>query len=248
MFSIKDNNAIVTGASRGIGRGIAESLAAAGANLALIATKQETVDAVAKEISEKYGVKAQGYALDVSNFDQTADVFKQIIADFGSVEVLVNNAGITRDGLLMRMKESDWDSVIDINLKSVFNGTKAIVRHMLKNKYGRIINMSSINGIVAQAGQANYAASKAGVIGITKSNAKEFAAKGVTVNAIAPGFIRTDMTDALTDGQKEDIIKVIPAQSMGETADIANAVAFLASKEARYITGQVLSVDGGMNA
>ncbi len=248
MFELKDQNAIVTGASRGIGRGIAEALAKAGANLALIATREDSVVAVANELAEKYGVKAKGYALDVSHFEQTAEVFSQITADFGSVEVLVNNAGITRDGLLMRMKEADWDSVIDVNLKSVFNGAKAICRQMLKQKHGRIINMSSINGIVAQPGQANYAASKAGVIGITKSMAKEFASKGVTVNAIAPGFIRTDMTDALSDVQKEEILKVIPAQSMGEVEDIANAVVFLASREARYITGQVISVDGGMNA
>lgn len=248
MFELKGQNAIVTGASRGIGRGIAETLAKAGANLALIATKEETVAALASELAEKYGITAKGYALDVSNFEQTAEVFGEIVKEFGTVEILVQNAGITRDGLLMRMKEADWDSVIDINLKSVFNGTKAICRQMLKQKYGRIINMSSINGIVAQPGQANYAASKAGVIGITKSNAKEFASKGVTVNAIAPGFIRTDMTDALTEAQKEEILKVIPAQSMGEVEDIANAVLFLASTEARYITGQVISVDGGMNA
>lgn len=248
MLSLEGQNAIVTGASRGIGRAVAEKLASAGANLAIIATRQEVVDQVASEIAEKYNIKAKGYALNVASFDDTVSVYGEVVKEFGSVEILVQNAGITRDGLLMRMKEGDWDSVIDVNLKSVFNGTKAICRQMLKQKYGRIINLSSINGIVCQPGQANYAASKAGVIGITKSNAKEFASKGVTVNAVAPGFIQTDMTDELTDAQKEEILKTIPVSRLGAAEDIANGVLFLASKEASYITGQILSIDGGMNA
>jgi 3-oxoacyl-[acyl-carrier protein] reductase len=248
MFKLTGLNAAITGASRGIGRGIAEAYAKQGANLALIATRQEVIDKVAAEISEKYGVTAKGYALDVSNTDDVAAVFKQIVADFGSLEVLVNNAGIAKDGLLMRMKESDWDSVIDVNLKSIFNTCKAIARQMMKQKGGRIINMASINGIVAQPGQANYAASKAGTIGITKSLAKEFASRGITVNAIAPGFIQTDMTDELTEAQKEVVLTQIPLAQLGKTEDIAAAAVFLASSEARYVTGQILSVDGGMNA
>lgn len=248
MFKLVGQTAVVTGASRGIGRAIAETLAAAGANIAVIATKQEVVDQVATEIAAQFSVKAQGYACDVSNTAQVDSVFGQIAKDFGSLEILVNNAGVTRDGLLMRMKEDDWDTVIDVNLKSVFNGCKAVVRTMMKQGYGRIINLSSINGIVCQPGQANYAASKAGVIGITKSVAKEVAKKGVTVNAIAPGFIATDMTSELKEEFVQQILGSIPVGEMGQGADIANAVLFLASREARYITGQVLSVDGGMNA
>jgi 3-oxoacyl-[acyl-carrier protein] reductase len=248
MFDLIGKNAIVTGASRGIGKAIAQTLAKAGANVALIATGIDSVEKLANEISSEFGVKANGYALNVADYEQTQVVFNQILTDFGSVEILVNNAGITRDGLLMRMKEDDWNQVIDVNLKSVFNTVKALSRSMLRQKYGRIINMSSINGIVAQPGQANYAASKAGVIGITKSLAKEFASKSITVNCIAPGFICTDMTDALSEAQKEEIKKQIPLQSLGSVEDIANGVLFLASSEARYITGQVLSIDGGMNA
>ena len=248
MSTLSGKTAVVTGASRGIGRAIAEKLAANGANVVLVATRQEVIAGVAAEVATKYGVNAKGFACDVSNFDAVQDVLKTSIAEFGQIDILVNNAGITKDSLLMRMKEADWDSVIDINLKSVFNGAKAVARHMIKNKSGRIINMSSINGIVAQPGQANYAASKAGVIGITKSLAKELAAKNVTVNAVAPGFIQTDMTDELSEAQKDAVKAQIPAGVLGEVDDIANAVLFLASPGAKYITGQVLSVDGGMNA
>jgi 3-oxoacyl-[acyl-carrier protein] reductase len=248
MSTLSGKTAVVTGASRGIGRAIAEKLAANGANVVLVATRQEVIAGVAAEVAAKYGVKAKGLACDVSNFDAVQDLLKTSIAEFGQIDILVNNAGITKDSLLMRMKEADWDSVIDINLKSVFNGAKAVARHMIKNKSGRIINMSSINGIVAQPGQANYAASKAGVIGITKSLAKELAAKKITVNAVAPGFIQTDMTDDLSEAQKDAVKAQIPAGVLGEVDDIANAVLFLASPGAKYITGQVLSVDGGMNA
>jgi 3-oxoacyl-[acyl-carrier protein] reductase len=248
MSTLSGKTAVVTGASRGIGRAIAEKLAANGANVVLVATRQEVIAGVAAEVAAKYGVKAKGLACDVSNFDAVQDLLKTSIAEFGQIDILVNNAGITKDSLLMRMKEADWDSVIDINLKSVFNGAKAVARHMIKNKSGRIINMSSINGIVAQPGQANYAASKAGVIGITKSLAKELAAKKITVNAVAPGFIQTDMTDELSEAQKDAVKAQIPAGVLGEVDDIANAVLFLASPGAKYITGQVLSVDGGMNA
>ena len=248
MSTLSGKTAVVTGASRGIGRAIAEKLAANGANVVLVATRQEVIAGVAAEVAAKYGVKAKGLACDVSNFDAVQDLLKTSIAEFGQIDILVNNAGITKDSLLMRMKEADWDSVIDINLKSVFNGAKAVARHMIKNKSGRIINMSSINGIVAQPGQANYAASKAGVIGITKSLAKELAATKITVNAVAPGFIQTDMTDDLSEAQKDAVKAQIPAGVLGEVDDIANAVLFLASPGAKYITGQVLSVDGGMNA
>jgi 3-oxoacyl-[acyl-carrier protein] reductase len=248
MSTLSGQTAVITGASRGIGRAIAEKLAANGANVVLVATRQEVIAGVAAEVAAKYGVNAKGFACDVSNFDAVQDLLKSSIAEFGQIDILVNNAGITKDSLLMRMKEADWDSVIDINLKSVFNGAKAVARHMIKNKSGRIINMSSINGIVAQPGQANYAASKAGVIGITKSLAKELAAKNVTVNAVAPGFIQTDMTDELSEAQKDAVKAQIPAGVLGEVDDIANAVLFLASPGAKYITGQVLSVDGGMNA
>lgn len=240
--------AIVTGGSRGIGRAIVDKLAAEGMNVAIVATRLEGVEPVASEVASQYGVTAKGYACNVADTNSVAELVKSVQADFGQIDVVVNNAGITKDTLLMRMKEEDWDSVIDVNLKSVFNMTKAVVRGMMKQKSGRIINMSSINGIVAQPGQANYAASKAGIIGITKSTAKEFAAKGVTVNAIAPGFIATDMTEAMGDDAKDAILKHIPAGTMGQPEDIANAVAFLASEGARYITGQVISVDGGMNA
>lgn len=240
--------AIITGGSRGIGRSIVEKLAAKGYRVAIVATRLEGVEPVAEEISKTYNVEAKGYACNVADTDAVADLVKQVQADFGQLDVVVNNAGITKDTLLMRMKEADWDSVIDVNLKSVFNMTKAVVRGMMKQKFGRIINMSSINGIVAQPGQANYAASKAGIIGITKSTAKEFASKGVTVNAIAPGFIATDMTEAMGEDAKNAILNHIPAGVMGHPDDIANTVVFLASEEARYITGQVISVDGGMNA
>ena len=240
--------ALVTGGSRGIGRAIVERLAKDGFQMAIVATRLEGVEPVAAEFAEKFSVKAKGYACNVADTEAVAELVKSVQEDFGQIDVVVNNAGITRDGLLMRMKEADWDDVIDINLKSVFNLSKAVARGMLKQKSGRIINMSSINGIVAQPGQANYAASKAGIIGITKSLAKEFASKGVTVNAIAPGFIQTEMTDVMADSAKEYILQQIPMASMGQPEDIANATAFLASDDARYITGQVISVDGGLNA
>lgn len=239
---------IITGGSRGIGRSIVDKFASKGYRVAIVATRLEGVEPVATEVAAKFNTEAKGYAVNVANTQAVADFIKQVQVDFGQIDVVVNNAGITKDTLLMRMKEEDWDSVIDVNLKSVFNMCKAVARQMLKQKSGRIINMSSINGIVAQAGQANYAASKAGIIGITKSMAKEFAAKGITVNAIAPGFIQTDMTEAMGDDAKKAILAHIPMSCMGKPEDIANAAVFLASEDASYITGQVLSVDGGMNA
>ena len=248
MFNFKDKVAIVTGGSRGIGLGIVKKLAAMGCNVAIVSTRVEKSVEVAEQVASEFSVECKGYGCDVSNFENVTETFKSIVADFDRVDILVNNAGITKDGLLMRMKEDDWDSVIDVNLKSVFNATKAIIRQMLKQKYGRIINMSSINGLVGQPGQANYAASKAGIIGITKSTSKEFATKGITINAIAPGFIQTDMTDELTEDQINSVLAIIPSRELGQVDDIANAVCYLASEEARYVNGHVLSVDGGMNA
>ena len=248
MSFFLNQTAVITGASRGIGYEIARQFARHGAKVAVLATKQEVIDGVAQKIAAEFGVEAKGYACNVADFSEVEAVFKQILADFGSIEILVNNAGITKDTLMLRMKEADWDAVIDTNLKSVFNTTKAVSRQMLKQKYGRIINMSSINALVAQPGQANYAASKAGVIGFTQSVAKELASVGVTVNAIAPGFIQTDMTSEMNEEYKEKIAKSIPVGYLGETQDIAHATVFLAMKESRYITGQVISVDGGLNA
>ncbi|MGL1936175.1 MAG: 3-oxoacyl-[acyl-carrier-protein] reductase [Fibrobacterales bacterium] len=247
MLDFTGKNAIVTGATRGIGLEVARSLAAQGCNIAVLDINlgdNSSIEGIVKD----FGVKAKGWVCDVSNTEAVTTVFKEIIAEFGTVEVLVNNAGITRDSLLMRMKDEDFDSVIAVNLRSVFVTTKAIVRQMMKQKYGRIVNTASINGLVCQAGQANYAASKSGVIGITKSNAKEFAAKGITINAVAPGFIRTDMTDKLSDEQIAAFSEAIPSKALGTPKDVANAVCFLASEEAGYINGHILSVDAGMNA
>jgi 3-oxoacyl-[acyl-carrier protein] reductase len=247
MFELKGKNAIITGGMRGIGFEVARVLAKQGANVALLDVDLGENEAE-KGITDEFSVRSKGYVCDVSNTDAVAGVFKQVIEDFGRVDILVNNAGITRDSLLMRMKDEDFDSVIAVNLRSIFVTTKAIIRHMMKNKWGRIVNMASINGIVCQPGQANYAASKAGVIGITKSTAKEFAAKGVTINAVAPGFIRTAMTANLTEAQVKMFESAVPMKDMGLPEDVANACLFLASEEARYITGHVLSVDGGLNA
>lgn len=247
MLDLKGKTAIITGATRGIGYEITRVLASRGCNVAMLDIQLGDGSSMA-EVEKDFGVIAKGYACDVSNTDAVEATFKQIIADFGKVQILVNNAGITRDQLLMRMKDDEFDSVIAVNLRSVFVCTRAISRHMMGNRTGRIINMASINGIRCQAGQANYAASKAGVIGITKSNAMELASRGVTVNAVAPGFIRTAMTEKLPAEAVAKYTAAIPLQAMGSPRDVANAVAFLASDEAAYITGQVLGVDGGLNA
>jgi len=247
MLDLKGKTAIITGATRGIGLEITRVLASRGCNVAMLDI--QLGDGVSiEEVAKDFGVVAKGYACDVSNTDAVEATFKQVIADFGKVQILVNNAGITRDQLLMRMKDDEFDSVIAVNLRSAFVCTRAISRHMMGNRTGRIINMASINGIRCQAGQANYAASKAGVIGLTKSNAMELASRGVTVNAVAPGFIKTAMTDKLPKEAVEKYTAAIPLQAMGSPRDVANAVAFLASDEAAYITGQVLGVDGGLNA
>ena len=197
-------------------------------------------------INARHADAAKGYGVNVADTTAFAALGKQIAGDFGRIDILVNNAGITRDGLCMRMKESDWDTVLDVNLKGAFNGVKAFQKPLLKSKAGRIINITSIIGLTGNAGQVNYAASKAGLIGFTKSVAREFGKRAITANAIAPGFIATDMTDALTEDQKNAILEKIPLGDLGNVADIESMTAFLASDEARYVTGQVLTVDGGM--
>lgn len=238
--------ALITGGSRGIGKAIALKLASLGANIIINYTKS---DIKAKEVikdAENLGIRAVALKADVSNKDDVESFVNKVIDEFGKIDILVNNAGITRDNLLMRMKEDEWDDVINVNLKGTFNVTKAAIRTMLKQKSGSIINIASVIGISGNAGQCNYAASKAGIIGFTKSVAKEVAKKNVRVNAIAPGFIRTDMTDKLSEKVKEEYLKKIPLNKLGEPEDIANAVAFLASDLSSYITGQVLVIDGGL--
>ena len=247
MIDLKGKTAIITGATRGIGLEISRVLASRGANVAMLDIQLGDGQSIV-DVAKDFGVTAKGYACNVADTDAVEATFKQIIADFGKVQILVNNAGITRDQLLMRMKDDEFDSVIAVNLRSVFVCTRAIARHMMGNRSGRIINMASINGIRCQAGQANYAASKAGVIGITKSNAMEMASRGITVNAVAPGFIKTAMTEKLPAEAVAKYTAAIPLQAMGLPRDVANAVAFLASDEAAYVTGQVLGVDGGLNA
>lgn len=238
--------ALVTGASRGIGRQIALTLGAKGA--AVIVNYNGSAaraEEVVKEI-EAAGGTAKAVQCDVSDFQSCAKMMADILSEYGRLDILVNNAGITRDNLLMKMSEEDFDGVINTNLKGVFNCIKHISRQMLKQKGGRIINISSVSGVLGNAGQANYCAAKAGVIGITRSAARELASRGITVNAVAPGFITTEMTEVLSDSVKAAAAEQIPMKKFGETRDVAEAVAFLASDEAKYITGQVLCVDGGM--
>src|SRR6201996_676316 len=237
--------ALVTGASQGIGRAIALDLAKSGATVALAARSADKLAAVAEEIAAAGGT-AKAYALDVSSEDSIKSTAKQILADLGAVHILVNNAGITKDGLALRMKLADFDDVLRTNLTGAFLLTQAVISSMMKARWGRIINITSVVGEVGAAGQANYAASKAGMIGLTKSFAREFASRNITVNAVAPGFISTAMTDALTDEQKSGILSQIPLGRYGTVEDIASAVSFLASDSAAYITGHTLDVNGGM--
>ena len=244
-MSLENLTAVVTGAGRGIGRAIALKLAEAGSNVVCLSRTEANSQKVADEITA-LGRQSWAVAVDVGDTAAVEAAVAKILEDTGGVNILVNNAGVTRDGLLMRMSEADWDAVLDTNLKAAFTLTKAFARPMRKADNARIINISSVVGLMGNAGQANYAASKAGLIGFTKSCAKEFATSGITVNAIAPGFIATDMTDELSDKVKDAIKTNIPMREFGEVNDIAEAVAYLAGPGARYVTGQVLTVDGGM--
>jgi 3-oxoacyl-[acyl-carrier protein] reductase len=238
--------AIVTGAGRGIGHAIALRLANEGARVASVSRSESNAQRTAAEINATRADAARAYAVDVADHAAVQAVAARILDDFGRVDILINNAGVTRDGLSMRMSIEDWDTVVDTNLRGAFSFAQAVMRSMIKQRSGRIINISSVTGLTGNAGQANYAASKAGLIGLTKTLARELASRGITVNAVAPGFIMTDMTDVLSDQVKEAILSKIPLGKFGEGADIAAAVAFLAAPEAKFITGQVLTVDGGM--
>jgi 3-oxoacyl-[acyl-carrier protein] reductase len=238
--------AVVTGAGRGIGHAIAVRLASEGARVASVSRTEANAQKTADEINAARADAAKAYAVDVADQSAVQKAAEQIFADFGRVDILVNNAGVTRDGLSMRMSMDDWDTVLNTNLKGALVFTQAVMRPMIKQRSGRIINISSIAGLIGNAGQANYAASKAGLIGLTKTLARELASRGITVNAVAPGLIETDMTTVLSEEIRQNILKNVPLGKLGEPEDVAGAVAYLASAEAKYITGQVLTVDGGM--
>ena len=247
MKPLENQVAIVTGAGRGIGKAIAHALADAGAKIAVVSRSEANSSQVAKALEEFFPGRAKAYAVDVADFDAVQKVGEQIIADFGRVDILVNNAGVTRDTLLMRMSSEDWDTVLDTNLKGAFNFIRAVLRPMIKARSGRIINIGSVSGLMGLAGQTNYAASKAGLIGFSKSLAKEVASRGITVNVIAPGFIETDMTAVLNEEIRKGALAQIPLSRFGQPEDIADAVTYLAGTAAGYITGQVLAIDGGMS-
>jgi len=236
---------IVTGGTRGIGKAIAVGLARRGVSVVVAGRNPDAAREVAASLSAM-GVKARGIKLDVSHSGEVEQAFEEIRKDFGRIDILINNAGITKDGLLMRMKEEAWDDVIDINLKGVFLCTREAIKDMAKQRYGRIVNITSVAAFMGNPGQANYSASKAGIVGLTKTVAREYAGRGVTVNAVAPGFVETAMTDILPDNIKEDMKKLIPLGRFGVVEDVANAVVFLASPDSGYITGQVIHVNGGM--
>lgn len=238
--------AVVTGAGRGIGHAIAVRLAREGARVASVSRTETNAQKTAEEINASRADAAKAYPVDVADHAAVQKTGAQIMEDFGRVDILVNNAGVTRDGLSMRMPVEDWDTVLNTNLKGAFNFVQALMRPMIKQRSGRIINISSVSGLIGNAGQANYSASKAGLIGLTKSLARELASRGITVNAIAPGLIETDMTGVLSDEVRQAILEKIPLGKLGQPDDIAAAVAYLASAEAKYVTGQVLAVDGGM--
>ena len=245
MTDFSGKVSLVTGASQGIGEAIALELAQAGAEVILLDIQMDKLEEVTQRIQQAGG-KAAAYEVDVSQFDQVADVIGTVIKNHGKVDHLVNNAGITRDNLLMRMKEEEWDAVISVNLKGIFNLSKAVIRPMMSNRYGRIVNISSVVGMMGNAGQTNYSASKAGLIGFTKSLARELGPRNVTVNAVAPGYIQTAMTDALTEDQRAALMKTIAIPRLGTPGDVADAVTFLAGPKASYITGVVINVSGGL--
>lgn len=248
MKLLEDKVVIVTGGSRGIGKGIVDKMAEQGAQVAFTFSSSEAkAREIENEIGSKYGVKVKAYQSNAADFKAAEDLVAAVLEDFGNIHVLVNNAGITQDNLLMRMSEEQWDNVITVNLKSVFNMTKAVLRTFLKNKYGSIINMSSVVGVGGNAGQANYAASKAGILGFTKSVAKELGSRNIRCNAIAPGFIATEMTEQLGEDVVKDWVQGIPLKRPGTPEDVADLTLFLASDMSSYITGQVISLCGGMS-
>lgn len=245
MALLKGKTAVITGASRGIGADIARKFADEGANLLISATNESLLNQVKDEI-ERAGIDIEMKTVDVSDSSSFSELIKYALETFGTVDILVNNAGITRDKLIMAMKDEDWDAVLNVNLKGTFNGIKAVTRSMLKAKKGSIINITSVVGITGNAGQANYSASKAGIIGLTKSAAKELASRNIRVNAIAPGYIETEMTNSISDTARDNFIQNIALGKIGTGSDVANLAAFLASEESNYITGQVINVDGGL--
>ncbi len=242
---LKDKNAFITGAAQGIGKSIAIAMAREGANVAITDVNLESAEETAKEITA-IGVKSMAIKLDVSNQESVSTAFSTFTNEFGPVDILINNAGITRDTLLMRMKEEDWDAVININLKGTFLCSKEAIKLMAKQRHGKIVSISSVVAFMGNPGQANYSSSKAGLIGLTKTIAKEYAGRGIRANAVAPGFIQTAMTEALSDKVKDEMKKAIPLGTFGTAEDVTNAVIFLSSAESDYITGQVIHVNGGM--
>lgn len=247
MSEFENQVVVVTGAGRGIGEATARLFAARGANVAVVSRTETNSSAVSDSINAGTPGRARPYSVDVADFDAVQSVGGQILSDFGRCDILVNNAGITRDTLAMRMTSEDWDAVLNTNLKGAFNFTRSVLRQMVKQRTGRIINVSSVSGLVGVAGQANYAASKAGLIGMTKTLARELAGRGITANVVAPGFIDTDMTSVLSEEVRSGALAQIPLSRFGLVADIAEAICFLSSGAAGYITGQVLAVDGGMS-
>lgn len=243
---MKGHTAVITGSSRGIGRTTAEEFAKRGVNIVIVDIDEERAKQSAEEIKSQFGVETLGLKADVSNAEDVKTLFEEAFKKFGKIEILVNNAGITKDNLLIRMKDEEWDAVLNINLKGAFLCSREAIKGMSKIKYGRIINIASVVAFTGNPGQVNYSASKAGLIGLTKTLAKEYASRGITVNAVAPGFIQTAMTEKLPEKVKEEMLRTIPLQRFGTTMDVANAIIFLALPESGYITGQVIHVNGGM--
>ena len=247
MIDFTNKTAIITGASKGIGKSIAFDLAKYGCDLCLLSRNKNDLNNVKNEILSKFDININCYVTDISNYESVKKTFNEIIEKYNKVDILINNAGITKDNILVRMSIDEWNSVINTNLTGYFNCCKAIIKQMIKQKYGKIINISSIIGLKGNSGQANYAASKAGIIGLTKSLSKEVGSRNITVNAIAPGFIETKMTDRLDKTNQDKFLNTIPLKHFGKSQDVANLVSFLASDKASYITGQIIAIDGGIN-